>query len=377
MRLLSTEYIKNLKSRERDYNISIFIPTFKANKDELNRIGFKNAIKEVKEKLMSDDLDDYRIDSIIKTISKIEDEQDFWSYQAEGLAIYANEHIMEFARLTIHFKQFIYVGNEFYFKPVLPLLEEDNNAYLMAVSPNKIRLFSVSKYEIIEHDISSEFPKDIDESHWFMDREKTLQGHNAGRTIFHGQGGGKDSKEEDVKRFFRDVYTGLEDLFRNEKTQLILAGTDETVNLFKESFHYNFTCEEHIPGNHDDTKSEELYKSAMSILNEKRKLKLRSEILNIKDLKHTKKVERSIKNIVKSSINGKVDKLYIKQNETKWGYLNTDDMSIKLEKSKTNGQLDLLNTAAIETLMNGGEVSIIQDELKNEIDSSAIALLRF
>lgn len=376
MKLLSKEYIQNLKTRETDYNVSIFIPTFEANKDEQNRIGFKNAIKEVKSTLKNHNVSEERIESILKPIEKLANIEGFWSQQAKGLSIYANEHVMEYARLPIHFEAMTYVGEEFYFKPVLSLLDEDYKAYLMSVSSNKIRLFSVSKHEIVEHNIENEFPKNLDESHWHLDREKTLQGHQSGRTIFNGQGAGKDTKEEDIKRFFRDVNTGLEDLFRGEKTKLILAGTEETIHFFKQSFQYNFIHENHIQGNHDETTALDLYKNVMEILDKDYHEQLAADLHKVKEIKHTNKVSTSIKEVVKSSIIGNVETLYIKKGETKWAYINNDNLSVEIQKEKTNGQVDAINSAAIETLLKGGEVKVLEEELIEDFDASLVAVLR-
>ena len=377
MKLLTKKYIENLKSKETNCNISIFVPTYIANNDEKNRIGFKNALKDVESKLNEYGVDEEKIDTLLKSINSVQENPDFWKYQSKGLVIYANESVLDFAQLPKRFNAFTYVGEDFYFKPVLSFIEEDSHAYLMTVSPNKVRLFTVSSYEIVEHDISDEFPKNVDESHWFTDRNKTLQGHNSGRTIFHGQGGGKDAKNEDIKRFFRDVNTGLEDFFRGRKHPLILAGVTETVMLFKDSFHYDNIWDSHISGNHDSTHYSELYDEVTAILNENKLEKLTHNLKELNEIKHTDKVVNSLEEIVKLSLTGKIDTLYIKNNTTKWGYIDKNKNSIKIEKEKSNGQVDIVNTVAVETILNGGEVKMLNEDYIKDSNTEFIALLRY
>ena len=376
MKLIQKKHIEHLKELESDINISVYIPTYIANNKELNRIGFKNTLSELEDKLKEKGLNEERISNLLKPLIDLESSsEDFWNFQSKGLVAFLNENVFEFATVPIRFEHQNLVEDYFYFRPVLPLLDEEYDVLVMSVSPQNIQLFNAKKYEMIEFDIEDLFPQNLEESHWHIDKNKILKNHESGETIFHGQGGGKDSKEERVKRFFRDVYTGLEDFFKGEKRTLILAGTDKTVDLFKQSFHYKFIHEKHISGNHDETSVEELYEKVNDIITNDLDKEMSESLSKIDDVKHKEIVQTDIKEIVKASITGRIDSLYIKPSAKKWGYIDNEKLSIKLSKSKTNGEVDLYDRAAIETLLKGGKVHFTE-KVEDDLSSDIVALLR-
>lgn len=374
MSLFTKENIVQLENLKTNLNLTILVPTYRANNDEQNRIGLKNAVKKAEQELEKNGQSEEEIKELLKPLNALFEKEHFWDHQSDTLAIFLNSNLFEYYMLPISVDKITYVGNDFYLKPLLNLLEGHGVAHIMTVSPNSVRLLSITDYKVMEHDISAEFPQNIEESKWHMDNEASLQSHGSGKSMYHGHGGGKDDKEEDIKRFFRDVYTGLENFFKGEKHKVILAGVDNTVRLFKETFHYSNFSAVHISGNHDETHMLDLHAEARAILDAEQEEELSNEISALNDKLHTAQAEQSLDQIIKASSTGKIDTLYIKENVRKWGYYNEETHSIEHSNEKSNGQIDLLNQSAIQTILHGGTVHLISEDLMDE--NIALAHLR-
>lgn len=374
MSLFTKENFIHLESSKTDLNLTLFIPTYRANNDEKNRIALKNATKEVEKILTKHEVAEDDLKDIMKPLKELYDQAHFFDHQSDTLAIFMNADIFEYYMLPISAPQMVHSGKDFYLKPLVNFLDEREVAHIMTVSPENVRLLSITDHEVTEHDISDQFPDNLEESHWHTDRNATLQSHGARKSSLHGHGAGKDSKDEDIKRFFRDVKTGLENFFRGEKHAIVLAGVDDTVRLFKETFNYDHFTEDHISGNHDDTHALDLHAEAIEILNSKRDEVIKTEVKDIQNLLHTSRAENSIDEIYRASQHGRIDTLFLLEKATEWKNIESETLAAADAKDNTNEQVDLLNQAAIQTILNGGTVRLLSEDMLG--DDIALAHLR-
>ena len=376
MKLFSKSNIKKLEEKKRDFNISVFVPTYRAHKDDQNLIAFKNAIKEVHHKLAEHGYSDDEIKKLIRPLTDLQSKEGFWGQQSDGLAVFMNETYFELHTVPVHFEPISYVGKEFYVKPMLPLINQKNELYLMTISSNQIALFECEDYSISELDISKDFPQSVKESNWHINKKSTLQSHGMKSSDVHGHGAGNDKEEEAIKRHFRDVNTGLESFFKGKTKPLLLAGVDHIVRLFKETFNYEHILDEHISGNHDNSSLLELHERAMMIMSDKNQEDLESDFRDLKEIMHTARTETEIDKILKAVVTGKVHTLYLNGDHKDWGSFDPNKLEVKHTAAKTNGQIDLVNTAALKTILNGGEVKMVYDDLAEQFESNVVAYYR-
>jgi hypothetical protein len=228
-----------------------------------------------------------------------------------------------------------------------------------------------------EINIAGKFPENVEESHWHVDENKTLQNHSADSTIHHGHGAHKDVRDERIKRFFRDVETGLEDIFRNETATLYLAGVDHTVHLFKETFSYQHISDIQLSGNFDKTPALELHERIIMAINPEHEKHSEKVMNDIKEMLHTEKVKTQLPEIVKNSIEGNIDTLVVHKNERVSGAIDMDHYKVHVTTDDSDNKVDLINRAVVNTLKNGGEI-IATDEPINIDDREpyAVAVLR-
>ena len=149
---ISNEVIKNLIEIGEKPCISIYLPTIQKGKEtEQNTIRFKNMYRKAEEILDSSyGLSKFEINDILRPAKKLIGEYPFWQHQSSGLAVLITPDSFNTYRLPIKFKEFINIEDRFHLKPLLPLLTENDNFYILAISQNNIRFLGGTRFNVSE-----------------------------------------------------------------------------------------------------------------------------------------------------------------------------------------------------------------------------------
>jgi hypothetical protein len=96
------------------------------------------------------------------------------------------------------------------------------------------------------------------------------------------------------------------------------------------------------------------------------------------DLKGTGKTSTQLEDIVSASVFSRVENLLIKKNVYQYGTFDVEENKVQLaaEEHNQKGTYDLYNFAAINTIKNGGQVYVL-DEEKMPDGQDIIAMYRF
>ena len=91
--------------------------------------------------------------------------------QRDGLVVFLSRNGMKYHSLPLRFEEAVEVGNSYYLKPLLPLLGDNVEYYLLALDQKKIRLFLCDRFAISEIELKG-FPTGIDEALKYDDFER-------------------------------------------------------------------------------------------------------------------------------------------------------------------------------------------------------------
>jgi hypothetical protein len=85
----------------------------------------------------------------------------------------------------------------------------------------------------------------------------------------------------------------------------------------------------------------------------------------------------NIEQIVPAAINGKIDTLFVRNNEDIWGIYDPEKGNVRVDEEPLPSSVSLLNKMAIKTFLNGGKVYLLEkDEMPNP-HSRVNALYRY
>lgn len=383
MKLFSTDELAILTTPSNTSCVSIYLPTYKTSTETLqNPIRFKNLMREAEEKLIENGLRPQEARDLLLPAQDL-DEYNFWQHQSDGLAIFISKNFFSYYTVPVNFPELVVVTDRFHLKPLMSLLTGDGQFYILAFSKNLVRLFQATRFSISEIELDN-IPTSMAEALKYDETEKSFQFHTGTpqirsgdrSVIFHGHGNGNDDEKDSILRYFRQVNDGLGELLENQKSPLILAGVDYLLPIYRQANSYPYLIDEGIIGNPDHLKAEELHTQAWPIVQPYFENEQNEAMAYYQANLGTGKAVNSIEEVARAAYYQRVESLFVPVGQQKWGMFNPDTNSIQLHSEQKPGDEDLLDFAALHTLLNGGKVYAVPPE-KLPKDASVVAVLRY
>jgi hypothetical protein len=159
------ETLKNLIQSQESPCISVYMSTKAVHKGEFKKleIKFKNLLQEVEEKLKTKwDFKQRDIDKFLEDASALAVNNNFWQEQKEGLAVFSAPGQFKYFRLSVDTYDKSHVSYNFNIKQLNSELRDNQEYYLLALSPNDNQLYQVDRNNINEVEIE-ELPVNIKE----------------------------------------------------------------------------------------------------------------------------------------------------------------------------------------------------------------------
>lgn len=359
--LLSIADFTRLANTHDQHCISIYIPTSRTGEmvdKKLGQLTLKNKLKELKIDLKDYQLKDHEIDNLLYPATELINDQHFWRNQSDCLVIFITQEGMQYFAFPIDQEAFTYVADHFYLLPLLPLLNNDGKFFILALSLNQVTFYEATPFSITKVYVEDLIPEKLEEAVGYDIAQKGIQfrtgNANNKSAIFHGQGSGKDDKNMEIEKFLRAVDKGLMKLIKNESAPLILACVDHYFPIYNNISNYAFIFDQHIGGNHDTTDPYILHEMAWSLI-ELFFLEKRNEKKTIlQNQAPSGKTSFDLNDIIPASIEGKIDTLFLKKYNDRYGIYDQVNRSLIIDEEQKLGQASLYNLAAVQTLLKGG-----------------------
>jgi hypothetical protein len=385
MKYFSPEELSYLLEEYNDPCISIYLPTFvKGNEVEQNQIRFKNLLQKT-----GDTLEEYgfrkpQIDEILAPLMELLEDAPFWSHQKHGLALFRTPDNMRVYRAPIEFQEISMVAPRFFIKPLIPLINENEQYGILALDLKQIKLYSASRYHIEEWPLQ-DVPQSIEEILKYDDPEKQLQFHTGtGQSsdgkraaMFHGRGTGSDKagQKKNILRFFLAVSDKLDARFRQDNLPIILAGVDYLHSIYRQASSYTHFIKKGIHADTDDLSLDELHEKSWNIMEPHYKVG-KERILGIyEQLKDKNNTGNDLDSLLTAAHMNRIKNLLIQPETQVWGQYDLDNDKVSKTERKGYKDVDLVDLLVAQTLLQNGDVMILNKE--NMPDAPVAAIYRF
>lgn len=249
MDILKQTDLKQLIDTSGEWCVSMYMPTHRFGREQQqDPIRFKNLVAQSQEKLLKSGLRRPEVQELLRPAENLLEDKDFWQHQSDGLAVFLSPDSSRTLRLPSRFDELIIIAENFHVKPLLPLLIENGQFYILALSLSEIRMFLGTRDTITELELN-DVPTSLQEALSMDDPEKHLDFHTGTKNpstpgnrlaIFHGQGVQADEQDkENILRFFKHVDNGLSNLFDGINIPMALAGVDYLLPLYHQVSTYS------------------------------------------------------------------------------------------------------------------------------------------
>ncbi|HPJ13037.1 MAG TPA: hypothetical protein PLV00_06610 [Caldisericia bacterium] len=381
MRLFTREDLHALLQSSGGYHVSIFMPTHQAGPEtEQNPIRFKNLIRRAEEDLESEGVRLPDIKSILDPAYQLLANHFFWSHQYKGLAVFIGPSGMEYFRVPHAFKETVVVTQRFHLNPLLPLLNRNEQFYILAFSPSLVRFYQCNRDQIEEIEVP-DMPRDFKSAFGSSDNESHLHYHFMGSggkgdqtSVIHGSG---EVQEKDIlKQYFRKIDQALHKALRDSREPLILASTETNVALYREINSYPHVFENSINGSPDEVEAKELLQKGFPLIRPLFKQERTEAEEQYQKLLGTGRTSNQVEQLVWQSRQGMVDTLFVARGIEQWGIIDEENQTIVLHDHYETGDEDIYSYISIQTLIHKGTVFSMMPQFMPEKNNIA-AILRY
>jgi hypothetical protein len=346
--------------------ISIYMPTHRVPMEiQQDRLRLKNLLRKSEETLTAQGLRLPEAKKLLEPAEKLLGHQVFWKGQQDGLAIFLAPEFERFYPLPVDFPELVAVGERFHLKPLLKLLG-GGEFYILALSQNEVRFFQASRFSVSEVKVEG-MPGSLAEALRYDDPQKQLQFHTGTQkatgdraAIFHGHGVGTDDSKTNLLRFFQQVDRSLHSMLREEQAPLVLAGVDYLLPIYHEASSYANLLDSGLLGSPEGLSGAELHQRAWAVLQPHFQRIREEAAAKYRQLAGTGKASHDLKEIVPAAYHGRIESLFVAVGLQAWGSFDPATADIRLVQQDEPGSEDLMDFAAIHTLMQGGQVFSVE-----------------
>lgn len=375
--------LRELVERNGKWHVSIYMPTHRAGREQQqDPIRLKNLLAQAGKTLLEHGVRRPDVEEMLRPAEELLQDRKFWQHQSDGLVIFLSENYAKIYRLPGRFEELVTVSNGFYVKPILPLLNVNGNFYILLLNLNQIRLFRATRDHLSEVDLG-DMHTSLADAFGADDQEKNIGFHtrsdNSPRigerpAIFYGQGVENDRKEE-ILSFFHEVDEGVSRMLEDESAPMIVTGVEYLFPLYQEASAYRNLLTEGITGSPERQDINELHRQAWRLVEPLFMENQQKALDRFEELRGQQNGLASIdlEAVVKAAVAGRIETLIVPLGVQKWGGYDPQTDSVRFDPEATPENDDLLNFAAVHTLLNAGNVyPVPRDQFPGDGEVAAI-----
>ena len=372
--------------------ISIYFPTFRLGADvQQNVIRFKNQLRVAQQRLDELGFGDEEKELLLKPLEVLRERDDLWQNQLDGFAAFSAGGEIRYFNLPFKVNESVHVGSDFRFRPLYPWFAEGEKFILLALNLNGVELYEGDRYQLEKVSLPESVPTSLKEAMQYDEADPATSFHAGGNApthqnhrhgaVFHGDGGEKDVRKDQILRFFRDIDKGLHTYLQDKKWPLLTAGVEYLHPIYEEANTYSKLLPENLSGAPENKKTVELHEEAVAVLQPQWEKSLQSQVERFRN--HALagetgdgKVADQLESLLPAAHQGRVDTLIYHPTAQVWGKFDPQTGEIDPGPRDENGNIDLIEYAALHTLKHGGSVHLDSHEvLPAEFPMAAV--LRF
>ncbi len=382
MDIITIDQVKQLAEIDSGPRLSLYMSTHRAGDQiEQDPIRLRNLLRQAEKELKAAGLRTPDIRSMLQPARDLLLDSLFWEHLGDGLAIFFTQEDYYLFRLPISFDELVIVSQRFYLKPLLPYFMDDGLFYILALSQDEVKLIEATLHTVGEVPIR-DMPQSLAELLQFDEFEQNLQFHTstapptAGRpAMFHGHSD-EDELKPRILQWFQRIDEALPEFLADRETPIVLAGVEYLIPIYQEANSLCCVLDKAIEGNPEELSAKELHAKAMDIIRPFFAQSRRQAQDHYQESAGTGLATAQFEEVVLAAQYGRVETLFVAGDTQVWGTYDPDNGTVEMHASPEEGGRDLLDEAAVQTLLNGGRVFVLSPEEMPD-NASLAAIFRY
>ncbi len=260
------------------------------------------------------------------------------------------------------------VGPHFYIRPLLPQVTRHAVFDILALSQNDVRLLRCTSRSSEE----VPFPPEVKTSfgEWMntakpdhVSNNMEVGGPSTGSMkgiVSTTSTTDREDKGEFLAHFFGQIDRGVNEMLRGRNEPVVLAGVDYELSLYRSITTYPHIAQESVQGAPNGLKAGEMHARALEAILKCYRKKV-DDILVEYNHKAGGGASNRLKDIVTAAHDGRVLTLLVSDSLESTGVFDEATHTVKARETGTSEDEDLINDAAVQTILHAGQVYVVQN----------------
>lgn len=216
---------KSLVSTRDGACVSIYVATTPVTQNVgATVIELGNLAKQALQQLAAVDQDKRRVAAVAEHLDDLAADDDFWRFQANGLAVFVTPQSLQTFRLPNRLQSMVQVSDRFHLKPLLRAITVPHSAFVLALAENDVRLVEVFPDMPATEVHIRDMPKDAGSA---TGRASVNDRSPSGR--IHGSEGQKVL----LRQYARKVDAAIRPVLAGRGEPLIAAATEPLLSIWR------------------------------------------------------------------------------------------------------------------------------------------------
>lgn len=382
-RIMTKESFAELANHKDHPCISLYLPTHSAGA-EVNTLAdqnaFKQALNEIRIELKSKS--DKDADRLLEPAHALLGDSGFWRGMSKGLALFICNDRFRYMKLPFAPEKQVLVNSSFLITPLIPLMTSKEYFYLLVISKKQVKLFKADAFGMEYIDVPN-LPQGGVEEGLGYDKDVATTFRAGGRggsggANFHGAGGGNNNDDKVEVATYLEAADDIiwKEVLHNENVPLLLAGVEYLIPIYRSVSDYNHVYEDAITGNHERDDMQALYEMAIEKMVPYFQQRTHKALDLYGNQSATALTTSITDDIIPAAYYGQISHLFVQKGAHIWGTFDETNNQLQTHDTQREGGEDLLDCSVSKTLLNGGDVFVLDKEMM-PADSVLAAVLRY
>jgi hypothetical protein len=359
--------------------ISIYLPTHLSYPAiEQDPIRLSTLLKEAEQRLVEAGLRRPDIDDLLSEARGRIPATMFWRYQDRGLAVLIEKGTTHWVKLPQPVPELVVVSERYHLRPMIRMFRNGEKFNVLAMTRDNVRFFEGRERELREVQVEgmptgiaeimarTEFDADLG----FHTRDRSGLAGGAGRVKFHALGVSPEEYENvELEGLLREVGKAVDRHLAGSESPLVLAATPRLIGHLRKHISYRHVAAEAIQSDPVALGDEALHAEAWRIAepivradreNARRRLREQLDGAPVPGAHEPQ-------TLLREAIGGRVDCVFLSASDNVWGYFDDEYQVLRLDPEPRPDNEDVLNRLAIETLIRGGDVFTLPEDLRDRV----------
>lgn len=224
-----------------------------------DRIELKNLAKQAVHQLQAAEKDKRAVATVAEQLDDLVDDDEFWRFQANSLAIFVTPENARTFRVPNALKPMVVVSDRFHVKPLLRAVSFPQACYVLALAQRSVRVVEVSPDLPTTPLAIESLPKDAG---------RAIRGAGVVDHWPSGRIQGAEGQKVLLRQFARLVDRALRPLLAGSDIPLVLAVAEPLASIYRSVNTYSHLADTAIEGNPELMSDGQLGERARAILDE-------------------------------------------------------------------------------------------------------------